>query len=413
MTIRATENDRTDRRGVAIAMEALESLGFAFREQKESDYGIDAHAELIESQAPTGRVLGLQIKSGTSYLSHQTDRAIVYRADAAHVDYWIDHALPVLILICDIPNRTVFWHPISRETALMTGKGYRFDIPIDQTLCASARPKLTDLLTPIASGDRFTIFKTDDVSHGSARRLSFRVVINGTASKSEIASIVRQVTTVGSQGRYFRGPLVESAWGDVDAHVVSTFVYPSAEDEARCNHICRSLWVSESLEESARPASFMGENIGHGIIVEWSRHYRSFAALVSANTMTKEAYLGIVIPVIEELRGLLAGIDSELVSLSAGEKTEASFLQETNAYLQRIDEIYMITSNFPYAPFECKSMDDVFNRLIAGLHNVFVYYSDRGVEKWTSGIRLKMSTEECRSAAQAMVDLEYELGKVR
>lgn len=31
-----------------MAMYVFESLGFAFREQYKSDFGIDAHAELIE-----------------------------------------------------------------------------------------------------------------------------------------------------------------------------------------------------------------------------------------------------------------------------------------------------------------------------------------------------------------------------
>ena len=34
-------------------MSAFEAIGFAFREQHESDYGIDAHVELIEGERAT------------------------------------------------------------------------------------------------------------------------------------------------------------------------------------------------------------------------------------------------------------------------------------------------------------------------------------------------------------------------
>lgn len=65
--MKARNSERIERIRVGIALAAFESLDFAFREQSESDYGIDAHAELIESEQPTGRLLGLQLKSGPSY----------------------------------------------------------------------------------------------------------------------------------------------------------------------------------------------------------------------------------------------------------------------------------------------------------------------------------------------------------
>lgn len=68
-------------------MTAFESLGFAFREQSESDYGIDAHAELIRSGQPTGRLLGIQLKSGPSYLAESATDGYIFRADKEHVWY--------------------------------------------------------------------------------------------------------------------------------------------------------------------------------------------------------------------------------------------------------------------------------------------------------------------------------------
>ncbi|MCI5222131.1 MAG: DUF4365 domain-containing protein [Candidatus Electrothrix sp. AR4] len=91
-----------ERRGVGIATDAFEALDFAFREQFESDYGIDAHAELIQSKQPTGQLLGIQLKSGASYLSERCDTGFVFRTDKDHANYWLNHALPVLICLCDV-----------------------------------------------------------------------------------------------------------------------------------------------------------------------------------------------------------------------------------------------------------------------------------------------------------------------
>ena len=69
-------------------MDSFEALGFAFRPQYAEDYGIDAHAELIEAEHPTGRLLGIQLKSGPSYFTERQDDSYVFRADRTHVEYW-------------------------------------------------------------------------------------------------------------------------------------------------------------------------------------------------------------------------------------------------------------------------------------------------------------------------------------
>ncbi|MGB5685403.1 MAG: DUF4365 domain-containing protein, partial [Candidatus Electrothrix sp.] len=242
--LKAQKTGRTERMGIGIAMTAFEALDFAFREQSESDYGIDAQAELIQSEQPTGRLLGIQLKSGPSYLSKRKrcEAGFVFSTDKKHADYWRDHALPVLICLCDVDTQKVYWQIINYDTAISTGEGYKIIVPSTQLIDSSSREPLRNLLTPIIPANRYTIFKTDDSSHAGAKRYSFAVVTNGTATKAEIAALVRQVTNEGAKRRYHRNHLVEGRWGDSDAHVVWTFIYPTAEDHSRNNWICRSIW---------------------------------------------------------------------------------------------------------------------------------------------------------------------------
>ncbi|MEQ8469207.1 DUF4365 domain-containing protein [Coleofasciculus sp. E1-EBD-02] len=59
--MKAKKSNRIERQGIAIAMSAFEKIDYAFREQQENDYGVDAHAELIENEEATGRLLGIQL----------------------------------------------------------------------------------------------------------------------------------------------------------------------------------------------------------------------------------------------------------------------------------------------------------------------------------------------------------------
>jgi len=73
--------------GVTRTRLAVESeLGWLFRDQPTEDYGIDAHVEVVDGDAVTGRLLGFQIKSGESFFNEPAgEDGWWYRPDEAHV----------------------------------------------------------------------------------------------------------------------------------------------------------------------------------------------------------------------------------------------------------------------------------------------------------------------------------------
>lgn len=79
--------------------EAFTDLGFLFREQPVQDYGIDAHVEIVENDAATGQLFGLQIKTGRSWFEEETPEGYVFRSDNEHVEYWLGHSLPVVVTL--------------------------------------------------------------------------------------------------------------------------------------------------------------------------------------------------------------------------------------------------------------------------------------------------------------------------
>ena len=61
------QKSQTDRIGVSVVQLQISKLGWTFREQPVSDYGIDAHIELVKDNKATGQLIALQIKSGKSW----------------------------------------------------------------------------------------------------------------------------------------------------------------------------------------------------------------------------------------------------------------------------------------------------------------------------------------------------------
>jgi hypothetical protein len=101
-----------------------------FREQSTSDFGVDAQVEMKREGRPTGRLVGLQIKSGPSYFDEPYEDGWIFRPKEKHVQYWLNHSLPVYALLVKLDTMTVYWQEIT-EQQLRTGPrgGVYVEIP--------------------------------------------------------------------------------------------------------------------------------------------------------------------------------------------------------------------------------------------------------------------------------------------
>lgn len=139
------DSDNQGRIGVAVVQLAIANeLRWIFREQPTSDYGIDGHIEVVERE-PSGRLIGVQIKSGTSYFSETTAIGIVYRGSKRHLDYWLHHSLPVIVVLHDPSTGRCHWASVDEDSITPTEKGWKLEVPFGQVLDASAADALRHL----------------------------------------------------------------------------------------------------------------------------------------------------------------------------------------------------------------------------------------------------------------------------
>ncbi|MBW1716472.1 MAG: DUF4365 domain-containing protein [Deltaproteobacteria bacterium] len=411
--MKAKRSDRVARQGVGIAMSAFEKVNFAFREQHESDYGLDAHVELIENEKPTGQLIGVQLKTGQSYLVERTQSGFVFRSDREHVEYWLNHSLPIVVALCDPDQSIVYWRNVSNESAEETGKGFKIIVPFDQRIDHSSADKLKSLISPIIPLNLYTVFRTDDVSHNLAKRYSIDIVLSGLRTKADISAAIRQATTESVKRKYYRNHIVEGRWGDADADVVWIYVYLSPDDRAMSNWICRSIWIREDLPEDSRPLDFEGENIGGLITVDWSLHYKELGQIAIDNKLRKTDYLQVVLPLIDELENLIQTFKSDLDNLSNSQVSEDEFVSNTVHIRNRIHEIYMLATDMAFPPFECTDMDSKFQEFIALADNMTLYYSENSLANQDENLRIGQVLHYYSLADAELNNLRYEISKVR
>jgi hypothetical protein len=135
----------------------INELGWIFRNQPENDYGIDAHIEVRRDGHATGRLIALQIRSGASRFTEETPEGFVHRDTVSHLNYWLNHSLPVVLVLCNLTQETCYWVQVTQDAAQMTSEGrWKIVVPKRQilgpaslsllTAVAEKRPDLTTLL---------------------------------------------------------------------------------------------------------------------------------------------------------------------------------------------------------------------------------------------------------------------------
>ncbi|PBC21279.1 MULTISPECIES: DUF4365 domain-containing protein [unclassified Mesorhizobium] len=128
-----------EREGV-IAADTIFTKQFRwlFREQKVLDFGVDAEVEITEDDMPTGKLIALQIKSGTSFFKREIKEGYVFYGEMRHLKYWTNHVLPMFLILHNPETGVTLYQRIEERLCKVTDKGWSIVVPRDNALNASA-----------------------------------------------------------------------------------------------------------------------------------------------------------------------------------------------------------------------------------------------------------------------------------
>ncbi|MDJ0318358.1 DUF4365 domain-containing protein [Arthrobacter antibioticus] len=120
-------------------------LKWILREQPTSDFGIDVQIEVVDGRALSGKLIAAQIKSGKSYFK-ATSGGWWFYPKARNLDYWLAHALPVIVVFYNAETRKAYWESVEPAKILPTRKGGRkLLIPESKELGADSCVELSKL----------------------------------------------------------------------------------------------------------------------------------------------------------------------------------------------------------------------------------------------------------------------------
>lgn len=134
--------------GIAAVMNAVfkapaeGGLGHIFRRLSEVDVGIDGQIEILDGKHPSGRIVGVQVKAGSSFFTSPSADGWTVYIDQATVHYWRAYAVPVILCVVDVATGILYWTRTDVGVFDATEKKYKIPLRRDQQLNAAAAPVL-------------------------------------------------------------------------------------------------------------------------------------------------------------------------------------------------------------------------------------------------------------------------------
>jgi hypothetical protein len=149
------DEDYLGDKGVRMVDKVIsDDLRWIFRDLRKADLGIDAQIELVSPEKRgTGRMIAAQIKCGESFFSESTDVGFVFRGKNKHLRYWIEHSLPVLVIICDPNSNKCYWQEVCGANTQPLEKGWKLVVPKTHVLDADSVYDLSQIAGRPQHGD--------------------------------------------------------------------------------------------------------------------------------------------------------------------------------------------------------------------------------------------------------------------
>ncbi len=131
--------------GIDELSSVIRRIGYKFRRQFESDYGIDAHIEIRFNESyPTGKLIGVQVKVDKSDCTEAKEH-YNFTSDYTHLNYWLNHSLPVIIVHYDTQKEELNWVHVIEENIVRNEKSWSIKIPKKNIIDESCKYELAKI----------------------------------------------------------------------------------------------------------------------------------------------------------------------------------------------------------------------------------------------------------------------------
>lgn len=258
----------------------------------------------------------------------------------------------------------------------------------------------------------YTLHKLDDISNAGAKRYSAIIILNENYMKEQLKEFILMITDEIKKRKYYRNDMVKNRFLNKEADVVWLYIAGDLLDVDTANWICRTCWISKELENQYRPLSLGGDDVIGDIEVIWNKSYESYRKFYKESQGTKEE-------VLDDLNNIMPKvIQYANTSIDSFEKYTQGLLSEQDLIKimqnmqQEVRNLYIEFTDLPIPPEDLKNYMNICSNTIATIDNMFLYYSEKGINTWDGKSRKWQMEKSIKELKEILPVLEYEKRKI-
>ena len=259
---------------------------------------------------------------------------------------------------------------------------------------------------------RYDLLNQEDISHAGAKRYSAQILIDSNYSKDEVKSVIKEVTESLINSNYYRNEKLKNHFNNKKADVVWLFVANRLSDINNANWICRTSWINPDLDESMRPIDMQGNDSIGEIKIEWNDKYEELTEFYDRFLTTKDDFLvqhdNLISRNNKVVRPLIDLFNIEL-GKNGNFKSVIKYIEDHENIM---DLIYNEANDMPFAPHDCKELDKLAQSYFAHSHNLFLYYSKKGLKTWEKENRIYLMKQDITRLNDLSDKIKIERDKV-
>jgi len=288
-----------------------------------------------------------------------------------HVDYWLNHSLPVILVVCDLESDTKYWDFVNRQNVVKTKKGWKIDIPSENQL--DDDKSIDKIRNFYFSNDNFTIVESGiDTSHALSRRISMKIVLKRKTPNIIIEGQLPKLIEGLKRSDYYRSEIVESQFRDQPADCVWIWFYRNLEQYRNGLPFCTAFWNHPDSKTPTTLSSYDKEI--DGIYIKYSSS--ELPNDIINRRLPKGKYLKIVDRFLSETNHIYKHI-AEAYAKYQNDSNMSLLKHETLKYSSKLASMLPEEYQQNNAPLECADVDRIVQNMYSAIDNIFIVAGDK------------------------------------
>jgi len=132
------EQRRLADKGIAIVKKVVEDeLKWIFRKiTLDDDFGLDGYIDILQDgKYVTGKSIGVQIKTGSSYFENQSNSGWIFYGENKHLNYYLNNHIPIIIVLVNPDTLQAYWNEVNISNLIKTESSWKLNINRNNLLC--------------------------------------------------------------------------------------------------------------------------------------------------------------------------------------------------------------------------------------------------------------------------------------